>query len=80
MFFDDLETKICFYSSGMNILAVVSFVLCKPNKILLTALQRELNGNLIIFFSKFNIRERRARAVLINILNCALTPLFVTGA
>ena len=79
MFFDDLEIKICFYSSGINILAVVSFVLHKPYKILLTSLQREF-GTLIIFFSKFNIGERRARAVLINILNCALTPLFVAGA
>ena len=51
MFFDDLEIKICFYSSGINILAVVSFVLHKPNKILLTSLQREF-GNVIIFFFK----------------------------
>ena len=71
-----MEVKIYLFSSGINILAVVSFVLVNPTKFY-CLLWKE---SLVAFLILFKVIRRGARVVLINmILNCVPTVLFLAG-
>ena len=68
--------KICLFSSGINILAVVSFVLVNLTKFY-CLLWKE---SLVAFLILSKVIRRGARIVLVNmILNCVPTVLFLAG-